>query len=55
MFGFGNRKSKLEKKYRQLLDEAYQLSQSNRKKSDEKAAEADEIRRQLEELEKNAG
>ena len=47
VFGFKSQKAKLEERYRQLLDEAYQLSHTNRKKSDEKAAEADEVRRQL--------
>jgi Family of unknown function (DUF6435) len=53
MFGFGNQKSKLEKKYKQLLNEAYQLSHVNRRASDEKAAEADEVRKQLDSLEKS--
>ena len=48
---FGDRKTKLEKKYKQLLEEAYQLSTTNRKKSDMKSAEADEVRKQIESLE----
>ena len=40
MFGFGNKTKKLEKKYQQLLEEAYQMSKSSRSKSDEKTAEA---------------
>jgi Family of unknown function (DUF6435) len=52
MFGPKSQKTKLEKKYRQLLDEAFQLSRSNRGKSDEKTAEAEEVRKQLELLEK---
>ncbi len=55
MFGFKSQKSKLEKKYKQLLEEAYRLSHSDRKKSDEKTAEADEVRKQLDEVEKNGG
>ena len=38
---FRSRKSKLETKYKQLLDEAYRLSHVDRKKSDFKTAEAD--------------
>ncbi len=47
MFGFKSHRDKLEERYKQLLEEAYQLSHTNRKKSDEKAAEADEVRKQL--------
>lgn len=54
MFGlFGDRKSKLEKKYQRLLKESFELSHSNRKLSDEKAAEAEEVRLQLEALSKS--
>ena len=52
MFGSANKKEKLENKYKKLLDESYQLSHTNRRMSDEKAAEADEIRKQLDLLEK---
>jgi hypothetical protein len=52
---FGDPKKKLEKKYKKLLDESYRLSHTDRKASDLKAAEADEIRRQLEALEKGSG
>ncbi|MCR9292467.1 MAG: Lacal_2735 family protein [bacterium] len=45
---FGDKKAKLEKKYQQLLDEAYRLSHVDRKKSDLKTAEAEEVRKQLE-------
>ena len=56
MFGiFGSRKTKLEKKYRQLLDEAYRLSHVDRKKSDLKVAEAEELRKQIEALEAGEG
>lgn len=53
MFGFKSQKAKLEKKYRQLLDEAFQLSRTNRRESDLKAAEAEEIRKQLDVMEEN--
>lgn len=48
---FGNQKKKLENRYRQLLEESYKLSHSDRAKSDQKAKEADEIRAQLDALE----
>jgi hypothetical protein len=52
MFGiFGDPKKKLQKKYNQLLEEAYRLSHVDRKQSDLKMAEADRVRRQLEALE----
>ncbi|MDA7918032.1 Lacal_2735 family protein [Mariniblastus sp.] len=50
MLGFGNKTKKLEKRYQQLLEEAFQLSTSNRAKSDEKTAEAEKIRIQLDAL-----
>lgn len=50
MFGIGNKAKKLEKRYQQLLEEAFQLSKSSRIKSDEKTAEAEKIRVQLEAL-----
>lgn len=45
------KKQTLETKYKNLLEEAFQLSHSNRRRSDDKAAEADEIRKQIEALE----
>jgi hypothetical protein len=52
MFGlFKDPKAKLEQKYQQLLAEAHRLSHIDRKKSDLKAAEADEVRKSLEALE----
>ena len=48
---FGSKKDKLEKKLHKLLDEAYKLSHTDRKASDAKAAEADEVRKQLDALE----
>lgn len=52
MFGFKSEKDKLEAKLAKLLDEAYKLSHTNRKKSDEKTMEAEEVKKQLEALEK---
>ncbi|MEQ1903951.1 MAG: Lacal_2735 family protein [Pirellulaceae bacterium] len=52
MFGFANPKAKLEKKLKQLLEDAYRLSQTNRKLSDEKTAEAEEVRKQLDALDR---
>ena len=49
MFGF-NKKAKLEKKYKQLLEESYRLSTTDRQKSDLKAAEAEEVRKELDAL-----
>ena len=51
MFGLFKGKSekdKLEKKYRTLLDEAYQLSHRDRTASDKKTAEAEAVLKQLE-------
>ena len=53
MFGLSNKKAKLEKKYKALLDESYRLSHSNRKQSDLKMGEAEEVRKQLEALEQS--
>lgn len=53
MFGLFKKQSpkqKLQKKYRKLLSEAHQLSKSNRKASDLKTAEAEEVLKQLEAL-----
>lgn len=43
-------KDKLEKKYRKLLDEAYQLSHRDRTASDKKTVEAEAVLQQLEAL-----
>jgi hypothetical protein len=51
MFGLFRKKSakdKLQEKYRKLMEEAYRLSHSNRKASDEKTAEAEAILRRIE-------
>ncbi len=47
MFGIKSKKKKLEAKLKKMLEEAYQLSHTNRKKSDEKTAEAEKLRIQL--------
>ncbi len=51
MFGMKSKKEKLEAKLAKLLEEAFQLSRTNRAKSDEKAAEAEELRRQIDAME----
>lgn len=43
-------KEKLQQKYRRLMKASYHLSHSNRKASDEKAAEAHEILKKIESL-----
>lgn len=53
MFGLFKKKSPqqvLQKKYEQLIKEAYQLSTSNRIESDKKNAEALEILKEIEAL-----
>ncbi len=50
MFGW-NKKARLEKRYHRLLKESYQLSHTDRKKSDAKAAEAEQVRQQIDALE----
>lgn len=55
MFGLFKKKSELDKlqdKYEKLLKEAYTLSTSNRKQSDDKTAEAHEILKEIENLQK---
>jgi len=51
MFGLKSKKEKLEVKYATLLQEAYELSHTNRTKSDEKTAQADELRKQIDAME----
>lgn len=53
MFGLGksNPKAKLEKQYKKLLEESYRLSTTDRAKSDKVRAEAEEVIKQIEELE----
>ena len=53
MFGLFKKKSKEEKlqnQYKQLLKEAYSLSTVNRKMSDQKTMEAEEIMKRIEKL-----
>ena len=49
---FPDQRSRLEKRYQQLLKEAYELSHSNRRLSDIKTAEAESVKEKLETLEK---
>ena len=51
MFGMKSKKEKLEAKLKKLQEQAYQLSHTDRKKSDAKTAEAEEVRKQLDALE----
>ncbi len=44
--------AKLEKKHRELLEKAFQMSKVDRKKSDELTAQAAEIEKELEKLKK---
>ncbi|KQC28949.1 Lacal_2735 family protein [Flagellimonas eckloniae] len=53
MFGLFKKKSekeKLQEQYKKLLKEAHTLSTTNRKLSDEKTFEAEEVMKQLEKL-----
>lgn len=54
MFGlFGNNKlKKLQKQHKQVLQEAFELSKIDRKASDQKYAEANELEKEIIELEK---
>lgn len=54
MFGLFKKKTEKEKllaQHKRLLKESYELSTQNRSKSDDKAAEADRIMKQIEALE----
>ena len=54
MFGLSKKKSKrdqLLEKYNKLTEEAYRLSHTDRKASDLKTAEAQEVLKELEQLE----
>ncbi|MEQ8849264.1 Lacal_2735 family protein [Botrimarina sp.] len=54
MFGFfGNKKAKLEHRYNRLMEEAYRLSHTDRKASDQKHAEAAQVMEQIEALERD--
>jgi len=50
---FRNEKRTLEKKYARLLEESHKLSHTNRKQSDLKLVEANEVLRSIEELDRN--
>ncbi|MBK9591090.1 MAG: Lacal_2735 family protein [Crocinitomicaceae bacterium] len=53
MFEFLKKKSpleKLDKEHKKLLEEAFQLSKSNRSESDKKYKEADDLAIQIEQL-----
>jgi len=56
MFGLFKKatpKDKLEKKYRELMEQAHKYSTTNRKLSDQKVQEAEEVMQELERLAKN--
>ena len=50
LFKKKSEKEKLQEKYEKLMKEAHSLSTSNRKLSDDKVYEADEVMKQLEKL-----
>ncbi|MUP45969.1 Lacal_2735 family protein [Gramella sp. BOM4] len=53
MFGLFKKKSEIEKleiKYKKLLEEAHRLSTSNRRLSDEKMYEANEILKEIDKI-----
>lgn len=55
MFGLFKKKSPLEKlqqRHQKLLEEAFQLSKTNRTASDDKYAEAEAVLKEIEELQK---
>ncbi len=55
MLGLFKKKSevdKLQEQYKKLMKQAFELSKSNRTKSDEKTAEAEEILKQIDALKK---
>lgn len=55
MFGLFKKKdpiAQLEAQYKKLLEESFKLSKINRKESDAKAFEADQVLAQIEELKK---
>jgi len=56
MFGLFKKtspKEQLEKKYRDLMEQAHKYSTTNRKLSDQKVQEAEEVMKELEQLVKN--
>lgn len=50
LFKKKSEKEKLQEKYKKLLEESYKLSHSNRSASDQKAADAEAVLKQIEEL-----
>lgn len=50
LFSRKSEKEKLQDKYKKLVDEAYKLSHSDRRASDLKTAEADEVLKKIEAL-----
>ncbi|SEL42983.1 hypothetical protein SAMN04487910_2431 [Aquimarina amphilecti] len=50
LFKKKSEKEQLQKKYRSLMEESYKLSHTNRKASDNKQAEAEEILKKIEQL-----
>ena len=50
MFGRKSKKEKLEVKLKKLREEAFQLSHTNRIKSDQKTAEAEELQEQIDSM-----
>ena len=50
LFSRKSPKEKLQKKYEKLMKESYTLTKTNRKASDEKAAEADTVLKAIEAL-----
>lgn len=53
LFKKSSPKEKLEKKYRDLMGQAHKYSTTNRKLSDQKVQEAEEVMKELERLAKN--
>ena len=53
LFKKTNPKDKLEKKYRDLMEQAHKYSTTNRKLSDQKVQEAEEVMQELERLAKH--
>ncbi|MEM9327912.1 MAG: Lacal_2735 family protein [Bacteroidota bacterium] len=50
LFKKKSQKEKLQAKYKKLMEESYKLSHSNRQASDDKAAEADAVLKEMEAL-----
>ncbi|MHA7057647.1 Lacal_2735 family protein [Aquimarina sp. M1] len=50
LFKKKSEKEQLQKKYKRLMEESYKLSHTNRKASDNKQAEAEEVLRKIEQL-----